>query len=256
MNGLARLAGSTARSLLLRLDESKCRRLTPYDIGGFDRIYHVHIRKTGGQSLNQMFLPTIGSEAESTMRRLTWYHRLVIEGKVFATGDQCLINGGHYYYAFSHAPLHGLRLPEKTFIYTCLRDPVARVISHYRMLMDFRSSGAPHACMKTEGPWLGDCFDDFVAAMPREHLLNQLYMFSKTFDVNEAFGRIVSCSYYFFMEDFDEGVRQLNERLGLQLQRAHIGRSRHEVQVSPEERERLRERLSPEYELVERLRAG
>jgi hypothetical protein len=42
--------------------------------------------------------------------------------------------------------------------------------------------------METEGAWLQDPggFDEFLNRIPPEQLMRQLYMFSKTFDIQEA----------------------------------------------------------------------
>jgi hypothetical protein len=56
------------------------------------------------------------------------------------------------------------------------------------MLRELGMNGVIHPCMETEGAWLQDPggFDEFLNRIPPEQLMRQLYMFSKTFDIQEA----------------------------------------------------------------------
>jgi hypothetical protein len=226
-----------------------------YDLNGFRRVYLVHIRKTGGTSLNHMLLSLGQPDHRSLYLELAAArgHRLERGGKVFVGWNVRLINRGDYFYAFSHAPLHAVRLPEDTFTVASLRDPVRRVVSHYRMLMEYARNRSDHPCMRTEGAWLGSSFRDFVRAVPKEHLLRQLYTFSASFDVDEAAERAAGLSHRIFVEDFDDGVRVMNERTGLSLEPVHLRKTTVPVDVRRDEMEELRERLAPEYDFLEAL---
>lgn len=90
------------------------------------RIYLVHIRKTGGTSLNKMFLAESGREASEFYEKLGLapQRRLASNGLVFVGWHPRLLNRGNYFYGFSHVPLHQLKLRKGTFTVTCFRDPV------------------------------------------------------------------------------------------------------------------------------------
>jgi len=229
-----------------------------YGLNGYDRVYLHHIRKTGGASLNRMFLRLSGEDDETLYRSLAEAkdHRVIRGGLVYAGWVVEHINAGNWFYAFSHEPLHRLDLPPGTFTVACFRDPVQRVLSHYRMLVGYRDHGVDHACMAEEGAWLGETFDDFLERIPRKHLCNQLYMFSRRYDVHEAAWHIRGLSHYFFSEQFASGVMDLNWKTGLELQPMHTRQGSRSIDIRPESLARLREMLADEYRLLGLLQPG
>jgi hypothetical protein len=182
--------------------------------------------------------------------------RIEREGKVFVGWDDRQIQAGRYYYAFSHTPYWKLRLPESTATFTCLRDPIKRVVSHYRMLKDYQQSGNYKPLMLHEGNWLGQSFDDFLDRIPRCHLQNQLYMFSKNFDVGQAADRVLGLTHWMRLEDFQTGVGQLNEKTAVNLKAIHNRSSSHKFELSKSQTDRLRQMLSQEYEFLDQIKAA
>ena len=84
-------------------DEIKCRSLAKKEpIGNFKYIYHYHIRKTGGTSLNHILLGSEGEEINSVYKRLldSKNHRTISNQKVFVGWNKYLIERGNYHYAF------------------------------------------------------------------------------------------------------------------------------------------------------------
>ena len=243
-------------------EEVLCRRLCAgYSIGegNYKRIYHIHIRKTGGTSLNYMFHALAKNDGwSSSYAELTQvpHHRVVRDKLVFVGWDGKLINKGYYFYAFSHMPVHWLRLKPRTFTITCFRDPCRRVISHYNMLMELVVNRVPHVCLETEGPWLGRSFDEFLERIPRDHLQNQLYMFSSKFDESEALENVRNVSHVMFTEDFVAGVRELNRKTGLHLEPIHTRKTGYKAEISDAGMARLREKLSEEYDFIEKVKSS
>lgn len=222
----------------------------------YDRIYHFHVRKTGGTSINMGFLQTNGEVPAHTLYDSLSNepdHQDFAGNKIFVGWNKRLIEKGHYFYAFSHIPYHKLKLPENTFKFTSLRDPVNRVISHYKMLRNYQVNNIQHPCMKTEGPWLGKNLGDFISNIPKDHLLRQIYMFSPTFDVVEAAEVIKSLNYYLFTVSLKEDMTQLGIKLNLELETFHEKEGEYDDVFTDDELQRLREMMEPEYKLLRLL---
>ena len=244
--------------VLCHLEEKKYNKIVScYNIEGYKRIYLIHIRKTGGTSLNHIFLSMGDPDAQSFYDELSRArgHRLARNGKVFVGWNLSLINKGNYFYAFSHTPFYKLKIPEDTFTVTCFRDPVKRVISHYHMLMNYSINNVPHPCMVTEGKWLGNSLDDFIDRIPQEHLMNQLYMFSENFNIDEAVQRVKSVSHYFFSEEYNKGIHGLMKKTGLVLKPIHTRKAQYSAEIAEASIIRLKQKLGNEYLFLEQIRA-
>lgn len=207
--------------------------------------------------MNYMFLGLEGRNGQENYDTLTRLgdHRLISQGKVFVGWNKRLIEDGHYFYAFSHMPQHALRLPPNTFTITGFRDPVARVLSHYRMILEMKTNNIPHPSLKQEGHWVGGSFTDFLRKMPREHLLNELYMFSKNFNVGEAFENIIKCSFVYFVDTFAEDMRELSQQLNIDLEPIHARKGVLPFQIRPSELLDAQKILEPVIFLIKKLKA-
>lgn len=229
-----------------------------YRIGGrYRRVYQHHIRKTAGSSLNAAFWALADLDLKTAIDRgkpCVWKN-----GYAFVVQDKALIEGGHYFYAHSHLPAWQLQLPPDTFSVTILRDPVARVLSHYRYLQWARSSPAANEMepawrgLRREFDWLGESFGDFLERLPPAHLLNQLHMFSRDGSVEEAAQRISSCSAVCFTESFAADLQRVAAYLDLPLQVRHERRFGSEIELAPDELAHARSKLEPEYALLDLL---
>lgn len=223
--------------------------------GGYKRIYHYHIRKSAGTSINRAFFSLTGQDGKLVHDTITssGRHWGAFNEYVFVVHNKYLINSGEYFYGYSHSAQHELRVPKNTFTFTCLRDPVRRVISHYRMLMHYRANNLVPRLVRTEGPWLGSNFGDFLDNIPKTHLLRQLYMFSKTFDIDEALENLDALSFVLRNEHFDDGIAELSSRLELPLKTLRSKSGYDEVRITDPEHARLRELMQPEYRMLARF---
>ncbi len=193
----------------------------------YKRVYHYHVRKTAGTSLNSAFWALAGLDLR------TMSDRQVAEGNGLKVvrGNPRLIEEGDYFFANSHQPAHTLRLPPSTFTVTILRDPASRAISYYSYLLWARSGEANRDRepfldeVLAESAFLGrgprrflarlsprrrePAFRDFLDRVPPSHLLTQLHMFSERLDPAEAAERALACSAVCFTETFPEDLRAL-----------------------------------------------
>ena len=237
------------------LEHRKARRLVRSS--GQRPVYHIHIRKTGGTTINFAFL-TLSGRPDTTV----FYeqmaekenHRTISNGRVFVGWNAGLINEGWFTFGFSHIPMHRLDLQRDVFLITCLRDPAERVLSHYAMLRHYQSHGVDHPCMKTEGPWFGNSFDHFLDHMPKEHLMNQLYMFSADYNVEEAVTRLRSLDKVLYTQNLNHQLKDLGRQLGHELPISNQKTFNIRPTFEEEQRARLREMLDPEYQMLELLR--
>jgi hypothetical protein len=240
-----------------RLPEPRIRWLaSTYEIGdGYRRIYHFHVRKTAGTSLDAAFWNLANLDLLDFEKK-TYTCK---NGLIIVRGHKKRIEDGHYFYASSHIPAHELRLPGRTFTLVMLRDPLARVLSHYRYLLwrlndpDAEAREPFFDELEPELPWLGESFGDFLDRVPREHLLRQLYMFSDSYDVDEAVERIAACSAVGFTEAFAESLEEIARRLDLPLSVRSERRFQYPVHPTDTELARARVLLEPEIELLARV---
>ena len=128
------------------------------------RIYHFHVRKTAGSSLNAAFWALGGPAVQSVER--AGGETATGNGLTF-TEDRDRIEAGDFFFANSHRPAQRLTLPPDTFTVTILRDPISRVISYYRYAIWARSdpdadSQEPFAPRVREGSWFLDGGLDYL----------------------------------------------------------------------------------------------
>lgn len=223
---------------------------------GFDRIYFWHIRKTAGTSLNRAFLALGGEAVEPLHLRLqnSLNKRVFSGGKVIVGHNRYLIRQGRYYYAFSHQPMHALKLPPRTFAITCLRDPVQRVLSHYRMLAGLRREKSNIPSVRLHGYKAEGTIGDYLRLTPRHELLQQIYMFSQSLDPAEAARKIASCNVVLHTETFSDDLARLAEALQQPLQTRHDRKSPDDIPFDEADLAQLREAMQPEYDMLEHLR--
>ena len=221
-------------------------------------IYHVHIRKTAGTSINLSFFNNYTEEdPNSFYQRLVAKNnsRLIKNNKVIVGWNQSFVNRGKFNYAFSHIPFHQLNLKPHIFKFTCLRDPIKRFLSHYNMLMYYQHHEPNHKILKGEGHWLGNSFGDFLKNIPMHHIKNQLHMFSSQLDRAEAFDNIMQLDHIMFTENFADDLKTLEKKLNLQLPVLRSKSYGYKADIPESSLSRLREILDDEYLLLEKIRS-
>jgi hypothetical protein len=224
--------------------------------GKYRRIYQYHIRKTAGTSLSSAFWGLAGENRTSLDKRMSksGTRRAKCKGLIFVRGDRRLIEEGNYFYANSHIPAYQLILPEDTFTITVLRDPLKRIISHYRYLRALAETGQEALTFSEERDYLGANFNDFLDNIPKQHLLRQLYMFSESYDEDEALERISRCSAVLFTETFSSDLMSLGRQLDLPLQEKKDRQFDYATSISPSSVNRAKKLLEQEYHFIEKIR--
>ena len=212
----------------------------------FPSVYHVHVRKTAGTSINKMFLE-LDENPDELYKKIAEENLAVGKKHVYAGWSKRIIEAGNYHYAFSHIPYHELNLKKRTFCFTCLRDPIKRLISLYNMLTYYHQHNIPHPGMETQREWLGQNFSDFLELIPKTELFNQLYMFSSNFNVDEGLENLSKLDLVMSTERLKEALPILNKTLGVNLKYTHVRKSKNSIKLTDREYERLRNILAIEY---------
>ncbi len=227
---------------------------------GVQRIYLFHIRKTAGTSLVRSFLALGGEDPRAVEHRMSKSLLSRTKSGPYAfTSGRGTLPRGDYFFGWSHMAAHRLRLPSRTFTIVLLRDPVARVLSYYRYLLsgDEPAENMAWRVPDDERALAGRSFSDFLNTIPEELLLNQLYMFSRRFDVAEATAGILKCSAIMLTESYGRDLRKLAGTLSLPLE--HRRDRITGVKAAPVDQQQLdalRDRLEGEYELLEAVAAS
>jgi hypothetical protein len=108
----------------------------------YERVYHYHVRKSAGSSLNAAFWGLGGVDFATAEVRLRESPRseFVANGLRFVRNNPSLLAQGDYFFATTHQPAYYVELPPRTFTITILRDPLSRALSYYRYMVWARSS--------------------------------------------------------------------------------------------------------------------
>lgn len=198
---------------------------------GFKRVYHHHLMKTGGTSLNKMFLNLSNSveyQNSSLYDELMNQHdlRLVNNNWVYTSWNQLALSTGFWHYGWSHRPIYKTFLPSKTFIITSLRNPRERVYSRYKQLTKYCADGNHAHSHHNQFKWMGSNFEEYLQNIPQKEMCHQLFMFSKKLDVEEGINRLMSMNYIIDLNRFDEDIEEINGMLGLNLEPMHTRKTK------------------------------
>lgn len=227
---------------------------------GFDRIYHVHIRKSAGTSVNAAFWEMSGYNLRNIGRKT------ILAGNDFVCvrNNSSAIEKGNYFYANSHQPLWSLSLKPKTYVFCILRDPYSRLLSLYKYYLWIQSLDPKTAI--TEEPYykslivesgcVGSNFEDFLSGVKKSDMLNQLYMFSANFVVSEAVSACNKLEGVFFQENFKNAIEQLSEISGFELSVRNERRTGNKInlEIGDYQKQRAMELLRDEYEFYDKMR--
>ncbi|HLH29125.1 MAG TPA: hypothetical protein VKW77_09415 [Acidimicrobiales bacterium] len=256
---VVRSASAAHDHWLIRRDGTYRRLASAYELpDGSRRVYCYHVRKTAGTSLFLSFLALGGEDPFAVWGRINRARlkRTTSGPYAFASDNRRVLAEGAYLFGRSHRRASDQPLPSRTYTVTVLRDPAERVHSLYDYLVAGDEPGLPGRVSARDRRLALGGFDAFLDRIPRHYLLTQLAMFSDRLDVGEAADRIAACSFVFTTARFADGLAELGRRLDLDLEPQRARVTAQHSELSEAQRERLRERLAPEYELLRRLEAA
>jgi hypothetical protein len=124
------------------------------------------------------------------------------------------------------------------------------------MLFEEAEKKKPANWFEREKAWFDESLSYFADKLPQMHLLNQLYMFSENYNIEEAHENIRSLNMYFFTEEFNKGIKGLNQTLNLGLIPIHARAGKKTIEISGWAGEKLAHLLKPEYKLLSSLRSN
>jgi len=181
-------------------------------------VYLYHIPKTGGRSLRLSFLAyyvELAGLNPMKVHAALWSGK----GKFFNLKNGVVLGGPNNNFIFDSSHItHDLKNIEKnTFTVAIFRDPTTRTLSYYRMLDRWQYMDDYNAWFDDEKHLLENGFEGFVKSVPDETMLAQTRMFSKSYDVGDAFENIKKLSHIIILEDYENGLKALSEKLNMDL---------------------------------------
>ena len=213
------------------------------------RVYHHHLMKTGGTSLNKMFIELSGTDVTIGYNELMRTRDLrIIKNKfVYTAWNQLAILSGNWHYSWSHRPIYKMKLPKNTFIITSIRHPYERVFSRYKHLLKNKSANLSTTHSATEYKWLGNGFDDYLKNIPDSELCHQLAMYSKNLNVKDALKQLERIDFVIDLSSFSEDIEKLNDKLNIKLKSIHT-RKNSIINIDDLDRifEPIKHRIAPE----------
>jgi hypothetical protein len=208
------------------------------------KIYFYHIPKTARTSINFTFFCLVCKDPQAFYDKINANGSVKLEGKLYVRDSHHQFNTGNFYYGFSHFRMHTLQIPKDVYTFTCLRDPIERVLSFYRALHYRKKQGQSRPDQK----FLGNNLTQFIKQWPRDRLKAQLGMFSQAFDTRQALKNLKRLNKIIIMDHLQDGLSEMGRDLGLSLIMRHENKSHYDVEVTAQEMDVLKRLLKDDYE--------
>lgn len=225
-------------------------------------VYHLHIRKTGGRSVHHAVFKLAGGDPVQT-------HKLLNQnsGRVLDVGGYKLCGWPRdltleFDYAYAHHPLYRLQgVTNRLFMMCCLRDPVERFLSHWKMLRDYAevrgAYATPHPGLEAELKYYNPDPVKFFHNLPMFDRLTQLHMFSETGNLEEASRAVSRMRLILEIEDLGVGVQTLLKHFGQDANEIpHVGASTPSADIEQAATKVLRASFESEYRFLDAARSA
>ncbi|WP_136480580.1 sulfotransferase family 2 domain-containing protein [Cognatitamlana onchidii] len=226
---------------------------------GIDRVYHLHIRKSAGTSINSAFWG-LDKFSLDTVRR----EPIILGGKFsFVRYNRELIEQGDYLFASAHFTQWELSLKPNTFTFTMFRDPYKRLVSLYKYYcwvtqvdddMGYQLDPS-FFVLKSQEHLLNKSFKDFIDNLSDKYLHNQLFTFSKALEIEEGLNNLKKVNKVYFQDNFDACIKDLSATLNLNLSNLNERSFKNvKFQISEAEKEYAMDKLGLEIEFYNEVR--
>ena len=187
---------------------------------GTDRVYHIHVRKSGGSSVNEAFWKLANYNLNKAKREPL----LIGNNRSIVRYSDKLINEGNFFYASSHFPIWELDLLPNTFTFTILREPYERLVSLYRYYkwveqtdeVDGFKIDPSFPVLKSQTHLLNKNFSEFIDNLSQKYLYGNLYMFDKDLNVDSAILELEKVDCVLFQDNLSSGIQILQSKLNLE----------------------------------------
>lgn len=208
-------------------------------------IHFFHVPKTAGRTIHRVFYSLVSDDPQAAYYNACGQRDVTLQGKRFLAWAPNTAMQKPFFYSHSHRPVAKTWLPKGTKTFTCLRDPLERFQSYYRMLREIAENpehihhGTEHLKQYHANPVA------YVMSAPQKHVCAYTEMFGKQFPKLDA---------VLLQSDLAAGIKRLGEVLGLPLElKSNHPETRPDVEFSAEFNKIARERLKPDYELLKEV---
>lgn len=224
------------------------------------RIQFHHPQKTGGRSTAVAFLTAVCSASGCAPDQTKNIVRTVQAGTssaIFRVGP-FILNGPYAVFHVSHHfPPPPSVIPDGKFHLVQFREPMSRLVSHFRML----NAGDQSISYDRQVSSRPQSLKEFAERAPASILMRQLDTLApETHKPEEAIQVLERMDHVIFLDRYDEDLTTLAEKLDLpELRPLHVGSSinRHygvqELMSDEEACAILRQRAAKEFDFWQRL---
>lgn len=221
---------------------------------GFDRVYHYHVRKSGGTSVNDAFWKKCNHSIDTVGREPL----LLGNKKSMVRLNKELIEKGNYFYGSAHFPYWQLSLKPKTYSFTVLRDPYKRILSLYKYYKWIEINSAEHGLkfdpsfehLKSQKHLFQANLVDFIEVLSPKYLYGNIYMFSENLNVDEALDNLKNVNRILFQhklsQDFTKVSKDLD--LGMKIEKKLRKFNNENFDVSDHDIEYAKKTLEKDYD--------
>ncbi len=211
----------------------------------YNSIYYFHILKAGGTSINFAFIRFFFNKkykeayakiSSSVLNRIVSPKKKVVIG-----WNRFSINHFNFSYAWSHQPYKNLNLKSSTFKFVIFRDPSERIISYYK---EFLQNKKHPAFKKFKNKNIKGIIE-FINLLPKSIICNQLYIFSKKFNLDEAKKNLNNLNLILFQKDLKKNkYSDFKKFLNIsKLKFKHERKSKISLNLNKKEKEQIRKKV-------------